>query len=144
MMKLMVVGFYLLGVDATLSDVVGLDNTCTISGKRDGFRVIPRLYGWVYKTLILSPLLVEHSFVVMSARLIPMDSQFSISVLWHLCLESVVGITLWDPVEDCDTGGRNSITVKMEYLIFNTDIVNFVWKTNEGEAESIVLLIFVL
>ena len=29
------------------------------------------------------------------------------------------------------------------YLLFNTDIVNFVWKTNEGEAESIVLLIFV-
>ena len=26
----------------------------------------------------------------------------------------------------------------------NTDIVNFVWKTDEGEAESIVLLIFVL
>ena len=28
------------------------------------------------------------------------------------------------------------------YVLFNTDIVNFVWKTNE--AESIVLLIFVL
>ena len=30
------------------------------------------------------------------------------------------------------------------YLVFNTNNVNFVWKTNEGEAESIVLLIFVL
>ena len=30
------------------------------------------------------------------------------------------------------------------YLLFNTDTVNFVWKTDEGEAESIVLLIFVL
>ena len=34
------------------------------------------------------------------------------------------------------------------YLLFNTDIVNFVWKTDEGggggEAGSIVLLIFVL
>ena len=30
------------------------------------------------------------------------------------------------------------------YVFFNTDIVNFVWKTDEGEAESIVLLIFVL
>ena len=30
------------------------------------------------------------------------------------------------------------------YLLFNSDIVNFVWKTDEGEAESIVLLIFVL
>ena len=26
----------------------------------------------------------------------------------------------------------------------NTDIVNLVWKTDEGEAESIVLLIFIL
>ena len=25
------------------------------------------------------------------------------------------------------------------YLLFNSDIVNFVWKTDEGEAESIVL-----
>ena len=37
------------------------------------------------------------------------------------------------------------------YLLFNSDIVNFVWKINEGMsggrrdgAESIVLLIFVL
>ena len=29
------------------------------------------------------------------------------------------------------------------YLFFNSDIVNFVWKTDKGEAESIVLLIFV-
>ena len=28
------------------------------------------------------------------------------------------------------------------YLLFNSDIVNFVWKTDEGKAESIVLLIF--
>ena len=30
------------------------------------------------------------------------------------------------------------------YLLFNTDIVNFAAKTDEGEVESIVLLIFVL
>ena len=29
------------------------------------------------------------------------------------------------------------------YLLFNSNIVNFVWKTDEGEAESIVLLVFV-
>ena len=28
------------------------------------------------------------------------------------------------------------------YLLFSTDIVNFVWKTNEGEAKGIVSLIF--
>ena len=30
------------------------------------------------------------------------------------------------------------------YMLFNTDIMNYVWKTDEVEAESIVLLIFVL
>ena len=29
-------------------------------------------------------------------------------------------------------------------MLFNSDVVNVVWKTDEGEAESIVLLIFVL
>ena len=29
-------------------------------------------------------------------------------------------------------------------MLFNSDIVNFVWKADEGEAESIVLLIFVV
>ena len=30
------------------------------------------------------------------------------------------------------------------YLLFNPDIVNFVWKTDEGKTESIVFLIFIL
>ena len=57
---------------------VVLDNTCTISGKGNVSRVIPTLYGWVYKTIRLSPLMVEHSVVVMSERLNPMGSQSSI------------------------------------------------------------------
>ena len=36
---------------------------------------------WAYKTLRHSPLVVDHSVVVMSARLNPMSSQFSILVL---------------------------------------------------------------
>ena len=49
-------------------------------------------------------------------------------------------------VEDSDTGGPSSITVRMEYLFcfWNSDIVNFVCKIDEREEESIVLLIFVL
>ena len=49
-------------------------------------------------------------------------------------------------VEDSDTGGPSSITVLIEYLylLFNSDTVSFVWKADEREAESIVLLIFVL
>ena len=30
------------------------------------------------------------------------------------------------------------------YLLFNSDIVNFVWKTDQAEEGSIVLLLFVL
>ena len=30
------------------------------------------------------------------------------------------------------------------YLFFNSDIMNFVWETDDGKAKSIVLLIFAL
>ena len=30
------------------------------------------------------------------------------------------------------------------YLLYHSDIVNFVWKTDEGEVEGIVLFMFVL
>ena len=59
--------FVLLGLDATLSDAGEFDNTCIVSGKWNVFRVALRLYGWVYKTLRLSPLVIEHSVVVMTA-----------------------------------------------------------------------------
>ena len=53
------------------------------------------------------------------------------------------GINFWDPVEDSDTGGLSSITVRMDtYVLFSNDIVNFAYETDE--AESIVLSIFVL
>ena len=45
--------------------VVGFENTCTVSGKWNVSRVIPRLYGWVYKTWRLFPLADEHSIAVM-------------------------------------------------------------------------------
>ena len=68
---------------------VRFDNTCAVSGEWNVSRVIPRLYGWVYNTLRLSPLVVEHSVEVMSAGLKPVGSQFLIPVLWNLCLEAV-------------------------------------------------------
>ena len=46
---------------------VGFENSSIGSGKGNASRVIPRLYRWVYKTLTLSPLAVEHSVVVMAA-----------------------------------------------------------------------------
>ena len=55
------------------------------------------------------------------------------------------GIKYWDPVEDSDTGGPSLVINRMKYLLFfNTDVVNFVWKTDEGETENIVLLISVI
>ena len=45
---------------------VGLENTCIVSGKWHVSRVMPRLYGWVYKNWRLSPLGYKHSVVVMT------------------------------------------------------------------------------
>ena len=52
MIQSMVVGFYLLGVDATLG------NECTIQEHLHSFRKVKylqgflRLFGWIYKTVI--------------------------------------------------------------------------------------------
>ena len=75
-----------------------------------------------------------------------MGSEFSISVLLNLCSESMEASNFEILVVDSDTGGPSSITVRMEYLFYfsNSDIVNFVCKTDEREEESIVLLIFLL
>ena len=96
---------------------VGFDNICTVSRKWNFSRVIPRLYGWVNKTLRLSPLVVDHNAVVMSARLNPIGGQFLILVLWNLCSKSVGGLKCWDPVESSDNGSLSSITLRMEYLL---------------------------
>ena len=48
-------------------------------------------------------------------------------------------------LENANTSGRSLIAVRKEYLLlFISSIVNFVWKTEEGETESIIMLIFVL
>ena len=52
-------------------------------------------------------------------------------------------IKFWDSVEDSDTGGPSSVAFRIDWG-FNNDIANFVLKIDEGEAESIALLIFVL
>ena len=60
---------------------------------------------------------VDHSVVVVASETILKDlssilvnSQFSIPVLRNLCSQFVI------LVEDSDTGGPSSITVRMEYL----------------------------
>ena len=116
---------------------VGFDNTCTVSGKWNVSRVIPRLYGWLYKTLRISSLVVEHSVVVvMSARLNPMGSQFSISVLWNLCSESVVAWTVENQLRTPTLAVRVQLLLGWNtYVLFNTDIVNFV-ENRRGRKHS--------
>ena len=47
-------------------------------------------------------------------------------------------------VEDSDTGGPSLIAVRLKYLLCNSDVVNLVWESNEGEAESISVKFLVL
>ena len=74
-------------------------------------------------------------------RLNPMGSQFD-SFFMKFVFRITGGIKFWDLSEHSDkfqlSLGWNT------YLPFKSDIVNFQWKTDEGAAESIVLLIFVL
>ena len=61
----------------------------------------------LYKNLKILPLMVEHSVVVMSARLNPMGSQFLILV-WRNLSSELVG--------DTDTGSASSVSVRMKYV----------------------------
>ena len=45
---------------------VGFENTCTALGNSNVFRVVPRLYGELYKTKRLFLLADEHSVAVMT------------------------------------------------------------------------------
>ena len=70
-----------------------------------------------------------------------MDSQFLIPVLSNLCSEPV-GIKIFEIlVQDPDNGDSSSIAFRVKYLfVFYSDIVNFVWKTYEGETKTILLI----
>ena len=79
----MVVGFCSIGDWCYSEWCVGFENTCTVPGKWNVFRVISRLYGWVCKTLRRNPLVFEHKVVVITAgsyqgnpKFNPMGSQF--------------------------------------------------------------------
>ena len=81
----------------------------------------------------------------MSATLNPIGSQFSIAVLRNLCTESVVALNFETQLRTPTLAVGVHLPLGWNtYLLFNNDTVSFVWKTNEGETESIVLLIFVL
>ena len=57
---------------------------------------------------------------------------------WILWVANFWGIKIWDPVEDSSADSMSAITVRMDYLFA------FQFWYCEGEAKSIVLVIFVL
>ena len=123
---------------------VGFNNTCAVSEKWNVFRVIARHFGWAYKNLRLSPLVVEKGVVVMSVRLNPMDSQFWFP-FYLICVQNQWGHKLWTQLRTPKLAvGVQLLLGWNTYLLFNTDILNLVQKTNEGGVKSIVLLIFLL
>ena len=111
MIKPMVVGFLLLELELFSVIGVGFENTRTISGNWNASRVVPRLYGSVYKTLRLSTA-VERSVVVMTEM--PKSKPSSdFFLLLNLCSELVGASNFEILVENSDTGSPSSIT---EYL----------------------------
>ena len=76
--------FVLLGVDATLIYGCGIWEHLHSLGKWNVSNVIPRLYGWVYKTWMPFSLAVEYSVAAMTAGF-----QSTRSQIVNLCSESV-------------------------------------------------------
>ena len=92
------------------------------------FRVIPSLYGWIWKTLRLSPLTVQHIVAVVTVGSQSRRSQIeSYGSLRTPTLAVRIQLQL----------GLNT------FLLFNSDSELCV-ESHEGKAESIVLLIFVI
>ena len=109
----MVVGFGFTGVWCYSEWWVWDLITLAVSGKWKISMVIPRLYGWVYKTLKLSPILVEQNVAVMSVSLNLWVANFWFP-FYEICVQNQWGIKFWDPVEHSNTSSLSSITVRME------------------------------
>ena len=121
---------------------VVLVSTCTVSGNWNVSGVIQRLYGRLYKTLKLSPVCYDCRLPIKTIpKLNPMGDQFSIFLLLNLCSESVGTRNFDILVEDFNTGGSSSLTVRMEYLIafqfwYYKDCVENRW--DDGRKHSFV------
>ena len=73
--------------------VLGFQNTCAVSEKWNVSRVIPRLNGWVCKTLRLSPLAVKHSVLAVLAVLVQLPLEWNTYLFFKfwfckLCVEN--------------------------------------------------------
>ena len=123
---------------------VGFGNTYIVSWRWNVSRVIQRLYGWVYKTLKLSPLVVNivlwlwlRDWILWVVNFRLPFYEICVQNQWeHKILRPSRGLRQWQP---------SSITIIMEYLLaFQYWYCELCVKTDQGEAKKIVLLIFVL
>ena len=94
---------------------VGFDNTHIVSGNWNVSRVIQRLYGWIYKTLRLSPV-VNIVLWLWLRDCILWVANFRFP-FYEICVQNQWGHKCWDPAEDFETGDSGWITVRMEYLL---------------------------
>ena len=91
---------------------VGFDNACTVFRRWNICRFVPRLYGWLYKTLPISVWTKWCGYECENESYVePIFDSCFIKFLFRIS----DGINCWDPLEDSDTGGPSSITVRMEY-----------------------------
>ena len=135
-----------LEVDATLGDGCGIWEHLRSSGKWNVSRVIPRLYRNVYKIIRLTKSIAADSEAVVTAVFQLGMSQF-VSPGWlafnsrftKFVLGTSGGTKFVILVEESDTGGPSLITVRLEYLLWNSDVVNLVWESNMREAGSITV-----
>ena len=97
LIKPMVVGFcWRLMLLLVMS--VGFENICTVSGKWNASRVVPRLCRWVFKILWLFSVIAEDSVVVVTSRYQSGESQFD-SCEWLIldsCFIIFVFSSSWD------------------------------------------------
>ena len=131
--KSMVVGFCFIGIWC-YSEWWVWDLICTVSRMWNAPRVIPKLYGWVYKTLRFSPLVVEHS-VVMIVR----DWVICVANFWFPFYEICVQDRWWHKLLRLSWGLRHWWS-KFNYCkdgILTCFSVMIFW-TDEGDAETIV------
>ena len=129
---------------------VEFNDTGTVLGKWNVSRVIPRLYGWVHKILRPTPLVVENSAEVVTARSRLRRSQINGQLIFDsrfikLVLRISGYIKFWDPAEDSNNSDPSSITFRMKYLFaFQFWCCKLCLENQWGGGRSIVLLIFVL
>ena len=120
---------------------VRFENTCTVSGKWNVIRVVPRLYRWYIKFSGSFPLLVELQVPIWETS---KQRVLCVTNFWfpfsEICVQNQWWYRILRFLRDSNTSAPSWIAVKVMVmfmvreclLLYDSGIVNFVWKTNEG------------